>query len=265
MTHSEHDDDWLQETPEEHDRRKMLKLVAGFLGSLLFVAPLVVGLLPYVRGLFRRRVPADGGPGFDVRVASLDQVPADGQPRTFSVFGTERNVWNVMPNVKVGEVIVVREAAAGDEIGQLKVFSQVCPHLGCAVRAAPVSKPAEAAATAEKTGEEKTTDGKSTDEKAATESAAAAQTAMVFRCPCHDSIFELDGEKALPQAGKQNPSPRGLDELPPPAQTPKNSAGQSLTATNNAYVFADADGKQAVFIRYQEYFTGRAEKIAKDI
>jgi hypothetical protein len=82
----------------------------------------------------------------------------------------------------------------------------------------------------------------------------------MFRCPCHQSSFLLDGEKAPPEGGKANPSPRGMDHLPPPALTPDGNPN-----TEQAYVFADADGKKSVYVRYQEYFTGRSEKIAKDL
>ena len=39
-----------------------------------------------------------------------------------------------------------------------------------------------------------------------------AQAHGQFRCPCHESSFDLKGER-LEQAGKINPSPRDMDEL----------------------------------------------------
>ncbi len=253
MPESHHEDDWLEETEEEHQRRGFLKIVAGTLGGLLFLAPFAAGALPIFGPLFRRR-DSDGEPGFDVRVAALADVPADGVPRTFAVYGEERNVWNYQPQVKVGEVILERDVTDGT----LRAFSTVCPHLGCAVRTAE-DEELKAARDEELAKREAT-------KKAAEEAGQPAPEEeplpppYEFRCPCHNSVFLLNGEKAVPEPGDAaNPSPRGLDTLPPPAQTPNG-----LPNTANAYVFADADGNEQVYVRYQEYFTGRAEKIAKE-
>lgn len=245
MSESQHELDWLQETEEEHQRRGFLKIVAGTLGGLLFLAPFAAGALPIFGPLFRKR-DSQNEPGFDVRVAALADVPTDGTPRTFAVFGDERNVWNYQPKVKVGEVILERDVNSGE----LRAFSTVCPHLGCAVRT--VEDPElkaenEAAAAAD-------------DAEGEQAEAKKLPPPYEFRCPCHNSIFLLNGEKAVPEPGEAvNPSPRGLDTLPPPAMRPDGQPNKA-----NAYVFADENGTEQVYVRYQEYFTGRAEKIAKD-
>lgn len=236
MADSQKTPDQIAQTP---DRRGFIKVLAGAIGGLLFLGPVVAGAIPILGPLFRKRE-TEGGPGFDVRVTSLDQVPEDGKPAAFPIYGEERNVWNYTPNVKVGEVILAREIPGGS----LRAFSPICPHLGCAVQ----TVKDEDAAT-----DESAPDGDATNDK-------PALPPFEFSCPCHNSAFNLDGSKAVPAAGQQNPSPRGLDELPPPSAEP---AG--MTATDDKYIFNDADGNQHVFVRYQEFFTGRSDKVAKDL
>ncbi len=63
-----------------------------------------------------------------------------------------------------------------------------------------------------------------------------------FQCPCHNSSFDLSGAKQVSLSGRENPSPRGLDSLDvDPARL--------------------AQGE--VWIRFMEFYTGRAEKIPK--
>lgn len=57
-----------------------------------------------------------------------------------------------------------------DAAGTISALSSVCPHLGCAVAYSPPHQE--------------------------------------FRCPCHESAFQLDGER------RTGPSERGLDPLP---------------------------------------------------
>lgn len=59
-----------------------------------------------------------------------------------------------------------------------------------------------------------------------------------YLCPCHNSSFKVDGSK-LEGGGSSNPSPRGLDALE-----------------------VDVQGT-SVFVKYEDYFTGRHDKIAK--
>ena len=77
--------------------------------------------------------------------------------------------WATRRNTPLGPVLVRRTTQ-----DTFKVFSGVCPHLGCSV------------------GVDK---GKNR-----------------FICPCHKSAFALDGER-LELGGAANPSPRSLDPL----------------------------------------------------
>ncbi len=61
---------------------------------------------------------------------------------------------------------------------------------------------------------------------------------QAYLCPCHNSSFKVDGTK-LEDGDSSNPSPRGLDALE-----------------------VDVQGTR-VFVKYEDYFTGRHAKIAK--
>ena len=61
---------------------------------------------------------------------------------------------------------------------------------------------------------------------------------QAYLCPCHNSSFKVDGSK-LEVSGSSNPSPRGLDALE-----------------------VDVQGTN-VFVKYEDYFTGRHDKVAK--
>ncbi len=62
-----------------------------------------------------------------------------------------------------------------------------------------------------------------------------------FHCPCHNSSFAVDGTQ-LDQPGKENPSPRDLDQLD-----------------------IDADRLKAgeVWVRFVNYYTGTEDKVEK--
>jgi menaquinol-cytochrome c reductase iron-sulfur subunit len=61
---------------------------------------------------------------------------------------------------------------------------------------------------------------------------------QAYLCPCHNSSFNVDGSK-LEDGDSSNPSPRGLDALE-----------------------VDVQGTR-VFVKYEDYFTGRHAKVAK--
>jgi menaquinol-cytochrome c reductase iron-sulfur subunit len=60
----------------------------------------------------------------------------------------------------------------------------------------------------------------------------------IFQCPCHTSAFELDG------AVISGPSPRGLDTL--------------------EFEIRDANGVEEVWVRFENFYTGRADKEPKE-
>ena len=65
------------------------------------------------------------------------------------------------------------------------------------------------------------------------------QDSKQYLCPCHQSPFTLDGEVIQP-----SPSPRGMDSL-------------------EVEVRPDGDGEEVVFVRFEQFYTGRAEKEPK--
>ncbi len=84
----------------------------------------------------------------------------------------------VTPNETVGRVWMTRtsEIAENPKETTIRVFSAVCPHLGCTIQS--------------------TSDKKS----------------MV--CPCHKGMFHLDGEPiSNKKLGYKNPTPRSMDSL----------------------------------------------------
>jgi nitrite reductase/ring-hydroxylating ferredoxin subunit len=84
----------------------------------------------------------------------------------------------------------------------VRVFNVTCPHAGCSVSC----------------------DG------------------AAYVCPCHNSSFELDGSKRTSDSGRENPSPRPLDEL---VVDPT-----SLAAGD-------------VWVEFKNFYPGRKEKTAK--
>jgi menaquinol-cytochrome c reductase iron-sulfur subunit len=86
----------------------------------------------------------------------------------------------------------------------VQVFNSVCPHLGCLVSYA---------------------EGKGN-----------------FHCPCHNSAFQVDGEK-IDNPAKPNPSPRALDSLDVDSERLAESG--------------------EIWVKFQNFYTGKELKVAK--
>jgi menaquinol-cytochrome c reductase iron-sulfur subunit len=193
--------------PADPARRDMLW---GFLAA---ATGLVVGLFPLGAGLMvfldplrgKKRVPAsvpDGGSEF-LKIATLDAVPDDGIPRRFPVIADLTDAWNFSPGQPVGAVYVRREQGKKE----VQVFHATCPHAGCSVAYSHDADPKN----------------------------------RLYKCPCHNSAFDLEGEKVnLP--GKENPSPRPMDTLEVDEQ--KLASGE-------------------VWVKFLNFYTGIHEKKAK--
>jgi Rieske Fe-S protein len=74
-------------------------------------------------------------------------------------------------------------------------------------------------------------------------SVATSPDGSAFHCPCHNSSFDLDGKKQ-DRPGKQNPSPRHMDLL---------EYDQQMLSGDDP----------ALWIKYQEFYTGLHEQKAK--
>ena len=90
-----------------------------------------------------------------------------GEPQSFSVLAERNDAWTQYPRQPVGSVWLIRQPEGSKS--PVVALSSECPHLSCPVMLA--------------------ADGKG------------------FLCPCHDSVFGLDGQR------KNAGSPRAMDTL----------------------------------------------------
>jgi Rieske Fe-S protein len=110
--------------PPQPERRNFLtKAAAVVIGGIVTLIPAAGGLVVFFDPL--RRKSADGGA---VKVAALNSLPENGEPRKFPVLATKVDAWNRTPNVPIGAVYLQR--LAGDRV---RAFNAVCPHAGCFV------------------------------------------------------------------------------------------------------------------------------------
>lgn len=155
-------------------RRGFFGRVAQGLGALV-LGTILVGPLGTITHPWWRKLRGDGpvpdgeGEGW-ISVGSTGRFKAGGPPSRVVLTEDRRDGWLVRSDAPIGTVLVQRL----DEEA-FRVFSAVCPHLGCAV-------------------------GYDRDHGR-------------YRCPCHESAFAVDGQRHLPEDGGTNPSPRGLDPL----------------------------------------------------
>lgn len=143
-------------TPAETTREPVSKrrsFLAVLVGGVVGVFPVLSGLAVFVSPLLRKKSEA----GKWIRVASLDAVPADGKPHLFPVITDRDDAWSHYPPEPVGAVYLRRSEKAADPVA----YSNVCPHLGCAVDYKPGSEQ--------------------------------------YHCPCHNSKFEIDGKRVDPE------------------------------------------------------------------
>jgi menaquinol-cytochrome c reductase iron-sulfur subunit len=160
-------------------RNFLYAFAAAAIGLVVSLFPVGSGLLVFLDPLRgKNRVPLsrrkEGGQGGYLKIATLDAVPDDGIPRRFPVVADLSDAWNFSPGQPIGAVYLRR--TKGEKAVQ--VFHATCPHAGCSVAYSHDSDPGK----------------------------------CLYKCPCHNSAFGLDGQKVdLP--GKDNPSPRPLDAL----------------------------------------------------
>lgn len=66
---------------------------------------------------------------------------------------------------------------------------------------------------------------------------------QAFVCPCHNSSFQLDGVRRQAESGRENPSPRNLDDLEVDTEKLQQNG--------------------EVWVKFQNFYTGKHEKVAK--
>jgi Rieske Fe-S protein len=125
-------------------RRRALGVIAA--GGTAGCAALAIPAVRFVVA------PASGSAdqGYWIKTLTLDAL-APGEPKRVSLVADHRDAWTLEKNVELGAAWLLRQ---GDNV---IAWSNVCPHLGCAV------------------------------DRAATGSG--------FYCPCHDSSFSPDGRR----------------------------------------------------------------------
>jgi menaquinol-cytochrome c reductase iron-sulfur subunit len=159
--------------PENDTRRSFLKWATHGLGAL-FAAVIGTPAVMYLID-FRNR-PTAPGDLRPVRGLRLSEVPVN-QPDQGVIRNVLRDAWTLYPDDVLGRVWVVREKAGTDK-DCYKVFTTVCPHLGCSVNC-------------------------NNDQ----------QHNPGFTCPCHDGRFNLDGTLKPNMPDFSNAPPRGMDAL----------------------------------------------------
>jgi len=136
------------------------RFLAGFVGAVAGLVPFVTGTIFFFDPLLRKRAagsPGQGGvekdaQGFINLKVKPESLPEDGTPQLVKVYDDVVDAWNKFPNQEVGSVWLSR----GPD-GDVRAFSSICPHLGCAVD--------------------------------------FRQANRDYYCPCHQSAFTLSGEK----------------------------------------------------------------------
>jgi menaquinol-cytochrome c reductase iron-sulfur subunit len=125
-------------------RRRALGVIAG--GGAVGCAALVVPSARFVAA------PASGaaGQGYWIKTLPIEALP-EGEPKRVSLVADHRDAWELEKNVELGAVWLLRRGET------VVAWSNVCPHLGCAVD--------------------------------------RAASGPGFYCPCHDSSFAPDGRR----------------------------------------------------------------------
>ncbi len=109
-----------QADPSGERRRSFLAMLAG---GVAMLAPVGAGIWAFLSPLFRKAESPQ------VRVALLEQVPADGKPYFFSVVADRQDAWTQYDQQKVGAVYLTRQPGKKTPTA----FTAKCPHAGCSI------------------------------------------------------------------------------------------------------------------------------------
>jgi menaquinol-cytochrome c reductase iron-sulfur subunit len=164
----------------------------------------IAGLVPLISGIVMALDPLrrTAKPAEMRLVAKLAEVPQNGQPLAVRILDDRVDAYNLMKNQPIG-LVYVRRIGDGTNV---EVLTAECPHAGCNVSFA----------------------------------AGAEGAAGVYKCPCHNSTFELDGKIIQP-----SPSPRAMDPL-------------------KAEIRKTDGGDDEVWVEFQKFHPGIEAKVAKD-
>ncbi len=153
------------------NRRSFLKWCTHGLGAV-FAAILGVPVVAYLIDARNRA----GGQSDLRRVSGVSRATLKkDEPVQGVIRNMRRDAWTLHPTDVIGRVWVVKLNEPGTSASDYRIFTTVCPHLGCSVNSNPEPK----------TG---------------------------FTCPCHNGRFQCDGSR-VEEAGYENPAARGMDSL----------------------------------------------------
>ena len=163
-----------QRAVEDPGRRRLVTratmAVGAAVGAAVAIGPLGMVLDPVLRRRESRGpVGEDGAAAWSVVAPTRRFVSGD--PPVRVVLKEDRtDAWLARPGTPVGPVFVQRLDEAS-----FRVFSGICPHLGCSIGFGDSERP--------------------------------------YVCPCHRSAFDAAGATLAYADGRTNPAPRGLDPL----------------------------------------------------
>jgi menaquinol-cytochrome c reductase iron-sulfur subunit len=121
---------------------KRRSILAGVLGAAVGAIPAIIASVFFLDPLIKKWFPkkstkggADAGVEKDAegRIllgVTLDSLPEDGTPQSYTVYDDIVNAWNKFPNQPIGTIWLRRIKDAEPPV---LAFSSICPHLGCAV------------------------------------------------------------------------------------------------------------------------------------
>ncbi len=104
-------------------REFFAKGACALTGGVLVAVPVAAGL-----GSLLAPLGSKGGGGLKVKLASLDDLPADGTPRAYQVVAERSDAWTKYPQTPIGEVLLRKMSD-----GSVLALSSTCPHAGCGV------------------------------------------------------------------------------------------------------------------------------------
>jgi menaquinol-cytochrome c reductase iron-sulfur subunit len=149
-------------------RNVVYAIIATVVGGLVGVFPFLSGLALFLDpAIKKRKQGTDAGPTFR-RVASLQTVPAGGEPIQVPVIADSKDVWTVEPDQPIGAVYL-RKATDKNGKETVECLNAICPHAGCFVAYSPDRK--------------------------------------CYLCPCHTSSFTTDGGRILPSPSPRDMDP----------------------------------------------------------
>ncbi len=181
-------------------RRGFFEIGSVIIGAILGLGPFLIGLVAFLSPLTRER-----------KVPEKYRQPGTGKAGYLRVAAIEALTVGAAPQrfPVIDNQIDAWNFTPGQPVGavyiermgptELRVFNVTCPHAGCSVSC----------------------------------------HGTAYHCPCHNSSFELDGSKLVSSSGRENPSPRNLDDL--------------------NYEVTNGD----IWVEFKNFYTGKHEKIAK--